>query len=145
MLTVASEDVCWSIRNVKFVIIKVSYTMRLLFLMFVTAVCAFFLLKLSFVCFIPFDWHWIDTLREFSKLLMYNYICLIFKTKTGEFQWWGSVIFTLTAGYFKKCVSFLLQWSRFCETIIIFEERKGYISRNDNKAIYTRKKKTRLT
>ena len=31
--------------------------MRLLFLMFVTAVCVFFLLKLSFVCFIPFDWH----------------------------------------------------------------------------------------
>ena len=37
MLKVTSEDVCWSIRNVKFDIIKVSYTMRLLFLMFVTA------------------------------------------------------------------------------------------------------------
>ena len=29
MLKVTSEDVCWSIRNVKFDIIKVSYTMRL--------------------------------------------------------------------------------------------------------------------
>ena len=42
MLTVTSEDVCWSIRNVKFDIIKVSYTVRLLFLMFVTAVCVLF-------------------------------------------------------------------------------------------------------
>ena len=44
MLTVTSEDVCWSIRNVKLDIIKVSYTMRLLFLTFVTAVCVLFLL-----------------------------------------------------------------------------------------------------
>ena len=41
MSTVTSEDVCWSIRDVKFDIIKVSYTMRLLSLMFVTAVCVF--------------------------------------------------------------------------------------------------------
>ena len=41
MLTVTSEDVCWSIRNVKFDIIKVTYTIRLLSLMFVTAVCVF--------------------------------------------------------------------------------------------------------
>ena len=34
-------------RNVKFDIIKVSYTMRLLFLMFVTAVCVLFLLDPS--------------------------------------------------------------------------------------------------
>ena len=48
MLTVTSEDVCRSIQNVNFDIIKVSYTMRqcLLFLMFVTAVCVLFLLKL---------------------------------------------------------------------------------------------------
>ena len=39
MLTVTSEDVCCSIPNVEFDIIKVSYTMRLLFLMFVTPVC----------------------------------------------------------------------------------------------------------
>ena len=38
MLTVTSEDARWSTRNVKFDIID-SYTMRLLFLMFVTAVC----------------------------------------------------------------------------------------------------------
>ena len=44
MLTVTSEDLCWSIRNVKLDIIKVSYTMRLLFLTFVTAVCVLFLL-----------------------------------------------------------------------------------------------------
>ena len=37
------RDVCWSIRDVKFDIITVSYTMRLLFLMFVTAVCVLFL------------------------------------------------------------------------------------------------------
>ena len=36
------------------------------------------------------------------------------------------IIFTVTVGYFKKCVTFLLQYPRFCETIIIFEERKGY-------------------
>ena len=36
------------------------------------------------------------------------------------------IIFTVTVGYFKKCVTFLLQWSRFCETMIIFEEKKGY-------------------
>ena len=41
MLTVTSEDV----RSVKFDIVKVSYTMRLLFLMFVTAVCVLFLLR----------------------------------------------------------------------------------------------------
>ena len=35
-LPVTPEDVCWSIRNVKFDTIKVSYTMRVLFLMFVT-------------------------------------------------------------------------------------------------------------
>ena len=39
LLMLTSEDVCWSIRNVKFDIIKVSYTMGLLFLMFVTVVC----------------------------------------------------------------------------------------------------------
>ena len=39
MLIVSSEHVCWSIRNVKFDVIEVSYTMRLLFLVFVTAVC----------------------------------------------------------------------------------------------------------
>ena len=44
MLTVISEDVCWSIPNVKLDIIKVSYTMHLLFLTFVTAVCVLFLL-----------------------------------------------------------------------------------------------------
>ena len=49
MLTVTYEDVCWSIRDVKFDIITVSYTMRLLFLMFVTAVCALFLLKLRWL------------------------------------------------------------------------------------------------
>ena len=49
MLTVTSEDVCWSIRNVKLDIIKVSYTMRLLFLTFVTAVCVLFLLATLFV------------------------------------------------------------------------------------------------
>ena len=36
------------------------------------------------------------------------------------------IIFTVTVGYFKKCVTFLLQYLRFCETIIIFEGRKGY-------------------
>ena len=41
MLTVTFEDVCWSVRNVKFDIIKVSYTMLLLSLMFVSAVCVF--------------------------------------------------------------------------------------------------------
>ena len=41
MLTVTSEDV----RSVKFDIVKVSYTMRLLFLMFVTAVCVLFLVR----------------------------------------------------------------------------------------------------
>ena len=46
MLTITSEDVCWSIWNVKFDIIKVSYTMRLLFLMFVTAVGELLFLKL---------------------------------------------------------------------------------------------------
>ena len=55
MLTVTSEDVCWSIRNVKFDIIKVSYTMRLLFLMFVTAVCVLFLLA-SIYLFESFTW-----------------------------------------------------------------------------------------
>ena len=39
MLIVSSEHVCWSIRNVKFDVIEVSYTLRLLFLVFVTAVC----------------------------------------------------------------------------------------------------------
>ena len=43
-LTVTPEDVCWSIRNVKFDTIKVSYTMQLLYLMFVTPVCVLFLL-----------------------------------------------------------------------------------------------------
>ena len=32
---------------------------------------------------------------------------------------------TVKVGYFKKCVTFLQQYLRFCETIIIFEERKG--------------------
>ena len=35
------------------------------------------------------------------------------------------IIFTVKVGYFKKCVTFLQQYLRFCETIIIFEERKG--------------------
>ena len=42
------------------------------------------------------------------------------------------IIFTVTVGYFKKCVTFLLQLSRFCETIIIFEERKGYNLKADD-------------
>ena len=29
---------------------------------------------MSLFCFIPFDWHLIDTLSVFSKLLMYNYM-----------------------------------------------------------------------
>ena len=49
MLTVTSEDVFWTIRDVKFDIITVSYTMRLLFLMFVTTVCVLFLLKLRWL------------------------------------------------------------------------------------------------
>ena len=32
----------------------------------------------------------------------------------------------VTVGYFKKCDTFQLQYSRFCEAIISFEERKGY-------------------
>ena len=36
------------------------------------------------------------------------------------------IIFTVTVGYFKKCVTFLLQQSSFCQTIIIFVESKGY-------------------
>ena len=55
MLTVTSEDVCWSIRDVKFDIIEVSYTMRLLFLMFVTAVRVLFLLA-SIYLFESFTW-----------------------------------------------------------------------------------------
>ena len=42
------------------------------------------------------------------------------------------IIFTVTVGYFKKCVTFLLQLSRFFETIIIFEERKGYNLKADD-------------
>ena len=56
MLTVTSEDTCWSIRNLKFDIIKVSYTMRLLFLMFVIAVCVLFLL-MDKLFFCDFDFY----------------------------------------------------------------------------------------
>ena len=42
-VTVTSEDVCWSIRNVKF-INESFYNMRCL-VMFITAVCLIFLLK----------------------------------------------------------------------------------------------------
>ena len=44
-VTVTSEDVCWSIRNVKF-INESFYNMRCL-VMFITAVCLIFLLKLK--------------------------------------------------------------------------------------------------
>ena len=43
--TVTSENVCWGIRNVKS-LIKIFYNMRC-FVMFVTAVCVLFLLKLK--------------------------------------------------------------------------------------------------
>ena len=47
MVTVTSEDVCWSIRNVKLKFINESfYNMRCL-VMFMTAVCLLFLLKLK--------------------------------------------------------------------------------------------------
>ena len=44
-MTVTSEDVCWSIRNVKF-INESFYNMRCL-VVFITAVCLLFLLKLK--------------------------------------------------------------------------------------------------
>ena len=45
MVTVTSEDVCWSIRNVKFIKMKVFTTCRLV--MFIAAICFLFLLKLK--------------------------------------------------------------------------------------------------
>ena len=44
-VTVTSEDVCWSIRNVKFLNVSF-YNMRCV-VMFITAVCLIFLLKLK--------------------------------------------------------------------------------------------------
>ena len=45
LVAVTSEDVCWSIRNVKF-INESFYNMRCL-VMFITAICVLFLLKLK--------------------------------------------------------------------------------------------------
>ena len=44
--------------------------------------------------------------------------CLIFKTER--------TVQIVTVGYFEKCDTFQLPYSRFCEAIISFEERKGY-------------------
>ena len=44
--------------------------------------------------------------------------CLIFKTER--------TVQIVTVGYFKKCDTFQLPYSRFCEAMVSFEERKGY-------------------
>ena len=47
VLTVTSEDVCFNIRNVKFILIFLKPCIRYLQIMFVTAICFLFLLKLK--------------------------------------------------------------------------------------------------
>ena len=65
-------------------------------------------LEVSVFCFISFDWHWIDILSEFSKLLNEKLNALFSRRREVNFNDEG-IIFTLTLGYFKKCVSFRLQ------------------------------------
>ena len=58
----------WSKRNVKFDIIEVSYAMRLLFLMFVTAVCVLFLLT-------PGSFHNINVIQNRKRFPTFNLLC----------------------------------------------------------------------
>ena len=59
---------CWSKRNVKFDIIEVSYAMRLLFLMFVTAVCVLFLLT-------PGSFNNIHVIQNRKRFPTFNLLC----------------------------------------------------------------------
>ena len=65
-------------------------------------------LEVSIFCLIPFDWHWIDILSEFSKLLNEKLNALFSRRREVNFNDEG-IILTLTLEYFKKCVSFGLQ------------------------------------
>ena len=58
----------WSKRNVKFDIIEVSYAMRLLFLMFVTAVCVLFLLT-------PGSFNNIHVIQNRKRFPTFNLLC----------------------------------------------------------------------
>ena len=67
LVAVTSEDVCWSIRNVKFVN-ESFYNMRCL-VIFITAICVLFLLKLKW----PknksvYEWRAVDDNQQFPRL-----------------------------------------------------------------------------
>ena len=83
-------------------------------------------LVVSLFCIISFGWHWINKLSEFFKLFQCIIKYALF-SRPREMNFNDEVnIFTVTVGYFKKCLTLPLQWSRFCESVIIFEKRKGY-------------------